>query len=107
MFKSIGIFLAFVFGFFILFCALDASGLLWESVIGVKRENVRRNIYEQTRSFNEGKLQALVNYRNEYLKADEDGKKIIASTVRQEYAAFNDRDLNSDLKQFISECMVK
>lgn len=55
-------------------CVLDYTGLMWESFMGPKRENVRREIYESTRSFNEGKRQDLIKYYYEYQKADEAGK---------------------------------
>ncbi len=107
MFKSIATFVGVLTGVILLFCFLDLTGVFWESKIGVYRENVRRQVFEQTRSFNESKLQELVKDRNEYLHADEKGKDIIASTVRQAFAAYNDKDLNSDLRSFLSECMTR
>ena len=56
-----------------------------------KYENVRREVFENTQSYVEGKRQDLVKYRLEYLRAktDED-RSAIKFTIVQEFANFDD-----------------
>lgn len=70
-----------------------------------KEEKVRREVYEQTRSFNESKLQELTKYRLEYMRAEnEDEKQAIAATVRLTFAAYDKTKLPYELQIFIEEC---
>ncbi|MFX0135311.1 MAG: hypothetical protein ACFFDN_16825 [Candidatus Hodarchaeota archaeon] len=83
---------------------LDYSSLLWQQFIGPKRENVRREIFEKTRSYNEAKIQDLVKYMHEYrlAKSNED-KEAIASTVRHMFANYNDKNLSLEMRQFLNQ----
>ena len=47
--KDILIILAVIVGCVLLFFIMDYTGLMWESFIGPKRENVRREIFEETK----------------------------------------------------------
>ena len=104
MLKGIGLYIGALVVLMATAAILDYSGLIWESHIGVKRENVRRSIFEETKSYRDGKIQDLVRYRHEYTSADTLGKKAIASTVRQAFAGFDDKDLAPELRQFLSQC---
>ena len=69
-----------------------------------KKEGVRREVFKQTRSYNEAKLQELIKYRLEYLRAtDEVEKKAIASTIRHAFAEYDSNKLPSELKAFLDE----
>ena len=70
---------------------------------GVKRENVRRHIFKETRSYNEGKIQDLARYYMQYSKASPEEKEIIASTVRHMYADYNCEEMPYSLKVFLKE----
>lgn len=85
-------------------CVLDYTGLMWESFMGPKRENVRREIYESTRSFNEGKRQDLIKYYYEYQKADEAGKAGICTVVRQSFAGYDLSVLSIEQRSFVRDC---
>lgn len=93
-------------GFVVLILALDYGGLLWQSFIAPKRENVRRNVFEKTRSYNEAKLQDLVRYRMQYMRAksDED-KEAISSTIRHLFSNYEDKNLTPELRDFLK--MIK
>ena len=96
-----------VIGLFVLICGLDYSGLMWESFIGPKRENVRRQIFEQTKSYNQGQQQELSRLYVEYQRAkDPTDKKAIAGLVRHQFADYNTDLLNNDLRAFVSQCMT-
>jgi len=100
VFIAIGVFV----GVVILFFVIDYTGLMWESFIGPKREDVRREIFEETKSYNEGKEQDLLNFRLEYMQAETDvEREAIASTIRMMFADYDENKLSSELRSFLKE----
>lgn len=83
--------------------ALDYTGLMWTSFIGTKREDVRREIYENTRSFQDGKHQELNKLYFEHAKADETGKSAVCATVRHSMSGYKGQ-LTLEEKRFIKDC---
>ena len=73
----------------------------WFGFIEPQKENVRREIFTNTRSYNEAKVQDLLKYRLEYLKAKEDEKEAIASTIRLSFAEFDESKLQPELRNFL------
>jgi len=104
--KEIGIWIIGIIVAVVMVCALalDYSGLMWESFIGPRRENVRRNIYESTESFNEGKKQQLAKYFYEYNQADESGKIAVCTMVRQSFANYDVGKLPIAERSFVKIC---
>ena len=86
-----------------LFLGLDYSGMLWNSFIGPKKENVRREIFEKTRSYNEAKLQELAKYKNQYELATEENKIIIEQTIKHMFANYDATKLPYQLKLFLEQ----
>ena len=84
---------------------LTWMGIEWRGFFGPKRAAVEREIFVQTRSYNEAKIQDLSKYRLEYLRADsQDDRDAIASTVRMQFAEYPIDSLpNQELKDFIKE----
>jgi len=82
---------------------LELGGLQWKAFFGPKHEAVRREVFKQTRSYNEAKEQELLKYRLEYLRADEDGKRALASTIRHAFADYDDTLLTEELRRFLRE----
>ena len=93
-------------GVMIGFCALDYSGLMWESFIGPKRENVRREIFENTKSYNQGMQQDLIKAMHDYkMTKDPQEKEAIKAMVRHQMADFKDAKIqSSDLRSFLESC---
>lgn len=95
-----------VIGVFILVLGLDVFGVFWSSVIRPYREDVKREVFENTRAFREGARQELMKYRMQYLQGDELDKDIIAQTVQMRYANIElDENDHPELHQFINECI--
>jgi len=84
---------------------LEWAGIKWYGFFGPKREAVRREVFKQTRSYNEGKEQELIKLRLEYLKAqNEEAKRVIASTIRHSFADYDESLLDSDeLRAFLKQ----
>jgi len=83
------------------FCMLSLGGVYWYKFIGPKKEEARRKVFEETRSYNQGKIQQLSKYRMEYVKSDSEGKAIIASTIRHQFADFPVDHLPPELQSFL------
>ena len=97
--KKIGIVLA------VILCIIVVSyfGLFHYKWFGPKFENVRREVFEETKSYNQAKLQELAKYRLEYLNADDVGKQAIASTINHCFADYNANKLPAELNQFLEQ----
>jgi hypothetical protein len=82
----------------------EVGGLAWKSFFAPKHEAVRREVFKETRSYNEGNEQELIKLRLEYLRADSDDKEALASTIRLSFADYPEDQLDSpDLRTFLRE----
>ena len=93
---------------FLLFClafGLEWLGIGWEGFFGPKRENVRRQVFEETQSFNQGKQQDLAKYFLEYKRAeDEVDRKAIQSVVQSQFSYVDADNVNSpELRSFLKK----
>lgn len=70
---------------------------------GLKYENTRREIFEQSKSYNQGVIQELQNMQFEYIKADEAHKNALASIILHRSADYDVDRLPADLRAFINE----
>lgn len=69
---------------------------------GVRRENVRREIFEETKSYTHGKIQDLAKYYDEHRKAGPEDRAAIESVVKMHFANFDvEKIQNYQLKQFL------
>ena len=87
----------------LLFFIIDLSGLMWTSFIGPKRENIRREIFEETKSYNEGKEQDLIRYRLQYIQAEGKEKEAIGSAIRMMFADYDENKLSPELRDFLKK----
>ncbi len=82
---------------------LNGYGLISYQFFGPKFENVRRQVFEQTRSYNEAKVQDLAKYRLEYLRADSEDRGALKSTIIMMFANYPKEDLPTELQEFMRE----
>ena len=69
---------------------------LWTiSFFAPKYENVRREVFENTQSYIEGKRQSLTKYYDEFSYAERDEKLAIRKLVMQDFSNFNIDHLNT------------
>lgn len=112
MYNDDGISVSRMVGYVVLF-ALIASGLGWffqgndfflYKVFAPKYEAVRRQTFEQTKSYNQGMVQELQNMQFEYVKADEAHKAALADIILHRAADFNldDSRVPTDLQSFVT-----
>ena len=83
--------------------ALTYGGLKMYEFFGPKYQDVERKIFDNTKSYNEGKEQDLLRYRLQYLNADRDEKEAIASTIRMQFADYDESKLSLVLQSFLQK----
>ena len=67
-------------------------------------EQVRRDTFTHSQSYNEGMMQNLDKMRIEYATTrDADAREAIASTVRHDYAAFDRSQLSPEDRAFMAQ----
>ena len=83
-------------------CLLSLGGVYWYAFIGPKKEAARRKVFEETRSYNQGKVQQLAKYREEWSRSDETGKSVIQGTIKHQFADFKSENLPKELRHFLT-----
>jgi len=68
-----------------------------------KYEQVRRETFEQTKSYNQGMIQELMAYQFEYIKADPAHKTALAAIILHRSADFPLDNMPLDLRNFIND----
>ena len=68
-----------------------------------RRQNIQREVFENTKSYTQGKIQDLAKYFDEYQKAKiSEDKDAIASVVKMRFAEFDANKINATgLRQFL------
>lgn len=70
-------------------------------VFAPQMEQTRREVFEQTKSYNQGMVQELRNMQFEYIKASPEHKAALASVILHRVSEYDENKLPSDLKSFI------
>ena len=79
-----------IIGFFALIVLVNEFEIAGVKFWGVRKENARREVFEQTQSYVEGKRQDLIKYHHEWVNASDDDKVAIEFTIRQSFSQFNE-----------------
>jgi hypothetical protein len=75
---------------------------------GVRKENAKREVFEQSQSYVEGKRQELTKYHHEWINADSADKISIEYTIRSSFANFDENQIQSaDLRDFLIKTRSK
>ena len=72
-------------------------------VFAPKYEQTRREVFEQTKSYNQGMIQELQNMQFEYVKATPEQQDGLASVILHRAADYDADKLPADLRQFIEK----
>lgn len=96
---------AIVISVVLIFC-LSWAGIEWYKYFAPKQEDAKREVFEATKSYNQGMVQQLSRYRLQYLSAeDSTAKAAIKSTIQHQYADFDVNKLQGELKTFAQEML--
>lgn len=90
-------------GALIIFFLIGLYGLGWMKFFEPKKENIRREIFEQTQSYIHGKIQDLAKYKDEYDKADNNERETIRQVIILRFAEFDESKIRSTgLRNFLT-----
>ena len=90
-----------VVGFGALIWGVAYHDLIFTSFFAPKFENVRRNTFEQSKSFRDGSIQELENMRFEYVKASPEHKVALKDIIIHRATEVPEDALPQDLYNFI------
>ena len=81
-------------------------GLKHKQTFGVAHKDADREIFKQSATYNEGKLDDLAKYRLDMIKAEDDVERsAIADMVNLIYANYDKSKIeNRDLREFLEDC---
>jgi hypothetical protein len=80
-------------------------GVHQTKTIHKSKENAKREVFEQTQSYVEGKRQSALKYYQEYQKADESQKRGLKGIISQDFVNFDEEKyLTGELRVFIHNC---
>lgn len=94
-------------GFVVVVCGLGwvltGNDFMLYRYFAPKQEAVRRQVFEQTKSYNQGMVQELQNMQFQYEQADDSHKAALASVILHRAADYDEDRLPRDLRTFISD----
>jgi hypothetical protein len=95
-----------VVGGFILSCVLlgwcgEANNLALHKVFDPQYEQVRRDVFEKSKAYNQGMIQELRQAQMDYLQADATQKAGMRSLIIHRFADYDEDKLPADLQEFI------
>jgi hypothetical protein len=96
---SVGVFVGIVAFVFM----MGLVGLGYYKFFAPKKENIRREVFEQTQSYVHGKIQDLAKYKKEYDEAESvESKNAIRSVILVRFAEFDESKIKaSALRGFL------
>lgn len=86
----------------ILTWGLAYQGLLFTGFFAPKQEAIRRNTFEQSKSYRDGTVQELQNMQFEYIKAAPAHRGALADLIRQRAVSVPPDAMPIELQNFIS-----
>ena len=97
-----------IIGLFLLIFISNEFEIFGVRYWGVRKENARREVFEQTQPYVEGKRQELIKLHHEWNNADADGKLAIEATIRMSFANFDESKIEqSELYSFLKSIKYK
>jgi len=90
--------------FVLIIFGLNYFGLVQYKFFAPKFQEARREVFEHTQSYVEGKRQELTKYRLEYMRTENPTEKsAIRMTILNSFANFDESLLPPDLRSFLHE----
>jgi len=93
--------LAGLVAFLVLTWAIQGNDFFLYKTFAPKYEQVRRETFEQTKSYNQGMIQELQNMQFQYVQADPAHQAALAAIILRRAADYDLNKLPVDLRNFI------
>ena len=101
--KGLGITLLVIIVLLGLGWAVEGNNFFMYKYFAPKEEGVRREVFENTKSFQVGTIQTLDQYHSSWVTADSNGKKTIEPMAVREASNMDMQKLPPDLYQWVME----
>jgi len=102
--KAFGIGLLAILGILAFTWIIMGNDFFLYKVFAPQREEVRRQVFEETKSYNQGMIQELQNMQFQYVATkDSSAKASLASIILQRAADYPEDRLPADLRSFIQK----
>lgn len=96
-----------VTGFVVVLC-INEFEIFGTRLWGVRRSDARRQVYEQSQSYVEGKRQELMKYHHSWVNSTPAEKESIEFVIRHSFANFDESKIeNRELRKFLIEVKMK
>lgn len=101
--KVFGVVIAALAVFLALIWVFQGNDFFLYRAFAPKYEQVRRETFEQTKSYKQGTIQELQNMQFEYIKSDKAHQDALADIILRRAADFGDENLPTDLRSFVQK----
>ena len=91
-------------GLLVLGFGLELIGLQWTKFFAPKRENVRREVFEETKSYSQGAIADLAKYYEQYRAAtSQEDKETIKAVVKARFSEFDETNIRvEEIRNFLT-----
>lgn len=79
------------------------NSLLMYKVFAPAQEQARREVFEQSKAFNQGMIQELQNMQLEYIKASPEHKPALAAIILHRVADYDMDKMPANLRSFVAK----
>lgn len=83
--------------------AVEGNDFFLSRYFGPKKEQIRRETFEQSKAYREGQAQELRRMQSEYIRSPETQKQALASVILHEFADCDETALPPDLATFLHD----
>lgn len=98
--KKIGIGIV---GFLLIWLFLGMFGIVNTKFFGVMTQDAKRQVFEQTKSYNHGTIQDMYRYKLEYVQASPEHQAALRDVVNSTLGGFDRNKLPVDLRVWVAE----
>ncbi len=101
--KEISAAVGILVGVFALVWAIQGNDFFMYKVFAPKYEEARREVFENTKSYNDGMKQELENMRFDYEQASPESKAALASIILHRVAGYGEDKLSLEMQNFVNK----
>jgi len=84
--------------------AFGWTNVFYTKTVGKAKQDAKREVFEQTQSYVEGKRQEALKFYKEYKAAEIKDRVAIEEMVSHSFANFDEQKLSDPLKAFVYNC---
>lgn len=107
LFKAIGFIFAIICLVLCLTWLAEGNDFFLYKYFAPKREAVRREVFENTKSYNQGMIQEIRDYQVRYIQATTNEQAALASVILHQCADYPEDKMPADVRDFVTSLRQK